>query len=285
MVTFAPDVSEFQVPVDDSFNRDWLIFRVSFNGNVDSRARQNLAWAKKARADGRIKGFTGYVVPLPGGNAACVASLDAIGFPADAPVMIDAEKWRGQTYEIFGDHSDQFNELARLLRGRQNGRDDLVWAYGNRGPDIEVWPRKADWLGWVVASYGGSKPDEPNMIGWQYTNGQPEYDRDGFPHATPPFGRCDHNALFQLPGDDDMPTVLEFMQHPLTSDPDGLDVAQALRDAHVARGAVADVKSELDTVKSQVAALKAAVATLQTAGIDPAVLAQQIAAHLAFVAK
>jgi hypothetical protein len=268
--TIAPDVSEFQAPVDDSFDRDWLIFRICFNGNIDDHAAHNLAWAKKATAAGRIKGFTGYVVPLPGGNDACVASLDEIGWPHDAPVMIDAEKWRGEPYEIFGDHSDQFNNLAARIRTRQGGQDDLAWAYGNRGPDLEVWPRKASWLGWVVASYGGSKPDEPNLIGWQYTDGQPEFDRPDMPHTSAPFGRCDHNALYRLPGDD-MPTVQDIMQHQLT--PGGLTVAQALRDAHVARTDVEDVKTELDAVKAKLAAV-------QTAGVDPVALAKALAGHL-----
>jgi hypothetical protein len=129
-------------------------------------------------------------------------ALDQLGFPADAPVMIDAEKWSGESYEIFGDHSAQFNDLAARIRKRQGDRPDLAWAYGNRGPDLVVWPHKASWLGWVVASYGGVKPDVPNMIGWQYTNGTAQFDAPGRPHATPPFGRCDHNFLYQLPEDD-----------------------------------------------------------------------------------
>ena len=201
-VTYAPDVSTFQPPVNDSFNRDWLIFRVCFNGTVDTHAQANLAWCVKARAAGKIRGFTGYVVPLPGGNDAILHSLDVLRFPHDAPVMIDAEKWGGTSYQINGDHSAEFNALAERLRKRQGGRADLVWAYGNRGPDLEVWPHKADWLGWVVASYGGTKPAVPNMIGWQYTDGEPKYDRPGAPSSTPPFGRCDHNELYQLPVDE-----------------------------------------------------------------------------------
>jgi hypothetical protein len=107
-----------------------------------------------------------------------------------------------------------------------------VWAYGNRGPDLIVWPTKADWLGWVVASYGGDKPDEPNMIGWQYTDGQRKYDRDDFPHATPPFGRCDHNAFYKLP-EVDMPL----------SDDDKTWIKNAFADARAAL--MSDVHNEL----------------------------------------
>lgn len=202
---FSVDVSESQdMAVDDTYNLEWFSFRLCFNGTIDGHARKNLQWARKARADGRILGFTGYMVPLPGGNDGCMASLEELDFPDDMPVMVDGEKWGGADYEIFGDHSDQFNKLAARVRDRQGGRSDLAWAYGNRGPDLIVWPHKADWLGWVVASYGGDKPDESSMIGWQYTDGQKKYDRPDFPHKTPPFGRCDHNAFYKLP-EVDMP--------------------------------------------------------------------------------
>lgn len=258
---FAPDVSIFQVAVDDSFNRDWLIFRVCFNGTIDAHAKQNLAWAVKAKASGKIKGFTGYVVPLSGGNDACLKSLDAVGFPTDAVVMIDAEKWNGQPYQINGDHSTQFNNLATALRQRQDGRDDLVWAYGNQGPDLEVWPHKADWLGWVVASYtSGPQPALPaNAVGWQYTDGEPQYDNPNRPHSTPPFGRCDHNVLFKLPEDDVPLTDADIAKiKQAVVDPAGDTIAGELRKIDNILAAVNDLSKAVAAVKSELDAVKAA---------------------------
>lgn len=194
----ACDVSEHQgKPADDTYPHDWLIFRACFGaGYTDRLAAQNLAWAVKARADGRLRGFTAYVVYLPGENAGVLAQLDRLGVPRDCPIMVDAEHWGGESYQIDGDHSPDINNLAAALRKRQGGRADLVWAYGNRGPDLAVWPSKPTWCGWLVASYGGSKPDVPNLAGWQYTNGQ--YTVPGLPSSSAPFGACDHNVLYQL---------------------------------------------------------------------------------------
>jgi hypothetical protein len=210
--TFGCDISEYQPVVDDSYTRRWLSFRLCFAGRIDNHAAANLAWCVKARAAGRIDGFTGYVVPQPGSNDAIMAAVNSLKFPADAVVMIDGEKWNGTSYQINGDHSAEFNQLAMRLRVRQGNRPDLVWAYGNRGPDLEVWPRKAPWLGWVVASYGGDQPVEKNAVGWQYTDGEPAYDHPDRPSSTPPFGRCDHNVFFKLPEGDDMPTAKEIAE-------------------------------------------------------------------------
>lgn len=258
-VVYAPDVSTFQAPVDNSFDREWLIFRVCFNGSIDTHAQHNLAWCVQARTAGKIKGFTGYVVPLPGGNAAVLASLDELGFPHDAPVMIDAEKWNGQPYQINGDHSAQFNDLADALRERQGGRDDLVWAYGNRGPDLEVWPHKAPWLGWVVASYTSADTltDPPaNLIGWQYTDGEPAYDNPHRPHSSAPFGRCDHNALYKLPDEgEDMPLTDADVQKIVDK------VKQATIGDETVASALRETHDMVAALQKQVAALQALVAS------------------------
>lgn len=301
------DVSVFQVPVDDSYPREWLVFRVCFDGTIDDHAAHNLAWAKGAVADGRMRGFTGYVVPLSGydSNARCLAALDRLGFPTDQVVNIDGEAWGGSSYEVHGDHSKQFNDLAEAVRTRQGGRSDLVWAYGNRGPDLTVWPNKAPWLGWKIAKYGGDSPNEPNMIGWQYTDGEPQYDQPGLPSSTPPFGRCDHNVIYKLPSEatDDMPLTADdigkIWDNPLT---DGTTtqaasgwVKQARNLAEDSKGLAQDakqtaaaVKKELDTVKAAVIALAAAVAKLSAPvppNVDADALAKAIVAHLDIVQK
>jgi len=186
------DVSEFQVPVNDSYPHRWLIFRACDGGYVDHNVTQNLAWAIRARADGRLDGFTVYVVYRPGANDVILARLNQVGVPTDCVVMIDAETWQGQ---ITGDRSTEMNLLAASLARRQ-GSPDRVWGYFNRGDGASMWPGRPSWLQVVVASYGGSSPTGiANMVGWQYTDGQPQFAVSGLPSSSPPFGPCDHNEL------------------------------------------------------------------------------------------
>jgi hypothetical protein len=189
-VTIAPDVSYFQPPVNDSFPHRWLIFRGCDGAFVDPNVKVNLAWCQKAKAAGRIDGFTVYVVYRPGLNVVILAILDRLGIPADCVVMIDAETWGGQ---IRGDQSAGLNQLAGALATRQGSRN-RVWGYANRGDFASMWPTRPTWLGCVLASYGGSKPSMPRMVGWQYTNGQ--YFVTGKPSSSAPFGPCDHNELY-----------------------------------------------------------------------------------------
>lgn len=221
MSVVTVDVSEFQQPVDDSYEREWLIFRGCDGDYQDRNAARNLAWAVKARAAGRLRNFTVYVVYRPGKGQASLNLLDRLKVPHDCVLMIDAETWGSQ---IVGDHSTEINALAARMRVRQGGRLDLVWAYGNRGPDISVWPHKPDWLGWVVASYGGSKPTVPNMAGWQYTDGQ--YVLPNLPNRSKPFGACDHNVIYKLPA----PTTGLTLEDIVALDPNSADYKRLVKD-------------------------------------------------------
>lgn len=226
----ACDISEFQPVVDDTYRHEWLIFRACDGSYTDQHAARNLAWALEARDAGLLRGFAVYLVFRPGLTLVSLAILGQLGVPDDCVLMIDAESWGG---EIVGDHSTEINAFAARCRVRQQGRADLVWGYGNRGPDLTVWPHKPQWLRWVVASYGGSKPNVPNMAGWQYTDGQ--YLVTGFPSSSPPFGRCDHNVLYNPP-EVDMPltpaeknelvtaTVAGVFHHVIATDAKGGDV-------------------------------------------------------------
>lgn len=208
----STDTSEFQVALNDSYPHDWVSFRVCDGDYLDHKVRENLAWSKKAHAAGKLVGFTGYCVFRPGKNADILAHLDGVGFPKDQVVMIDAETWGGQ---ISGNQSSPLNELATHLRARQGGDADRVWGYANRGDFASMWPTRPPWMKTVVASYGGSKPDFPNLVGWQYTDGQ--YDVPGLPSASAPFGKCDHNVFYiagadspaapTTEGDDDMKMI------------------------------------------------------------------------------
>lgn len=196
-----PDVSEFQVAANDSFNRQFVMFRaVNDPGRLDFKASQNLAWAASARARGRIANFGVYVIPVTTSIGNILARLDQLGVPRDCVVMIDMESWGGQ---VRGNQSVTCNALAEALRTRQNGRSDLVWGYGNRGDLASIWPSRPSWLGVIVAAYGQDSISAPgvNMIGWQYCS--TGNNRTSWPSSTAPFGPCDHNALFgniPLPG-------------------------------------------------------------------------------------
>lgn len=192
---YACDVSEFQVPVTDTYPHRWLIFRACDGDYRDHNAAQNLAWCKKAKAAGKLDGYTLYSVYRPGQNSAILDTLDALGVPKDCHLMIDAESWGNA---ITGNHSPEINSLADRLAAR-NGRGN-VWGYANRGDYASVWPSRPSWLGLVVASYGSSKPSSPGpgpLVGWQYSDGQDSNPVPaGAPRSSAPFGRCDHNQLF-----------------------------------------------------------------------------------------
>lgn len=198
MLLFTVDVSEFNPVVDDSYKRHWFSFRLCDGDHVDNHVLPNFHWAMKHVSNRQLVNFSGYVVYRPGMNSVILNNLKHIGFPANSVLMIDAESWGG---DISGDHSAEINELYRLLFERQGKVREYVWGYGNRGPDAEVWPAKPVRMPWLVASYGGSKPDIQNMAGWQYTNGNFTLSaaRKNWPRRSAPFGKCDHNALFITP--------------------------------------------------------------------------------------
>jgi len=210
MSTIHPDVSEFQDHIDSSFNRDFVMLRISNeHGHVDDKIKVNLERALDFRRSGKIVNLGGYIDPGVVDNSVHLKNLETVRFPKDAVVMIDAESWpQKKTNKVLvsGDHSAQFNELADAIRSRQNGRADLVWGYGNTGDLNSLWPHRPSWLGLIVASYGLPKPSFPNMVGGQDTDDK-LHDIGDRPRSTPPFGNCDHNELFipiPNPEEDDM---------------------------------------------------------------------------------
>jgi hypothetical protein len=175
----------FQSPVDDSYARQWLIFRCCDGNFRDPNCEHNAAWAAAATASGKMLGWTAYVVYRPGQNLAVLANVQHL--PAGGHVMVDVESWGGQ---ISGDHSAEINLLVLGLRAKFG---DRVWAYGNQGDLASIYPRRGA-IPVVVASYGGSKPGLPYMVGWQYTDGV--VPSGGRPQSSAPFGACDHNELY-----------------------------------------------------------------------------------------
>jgi hypothetical protein len=203
MTTYTSvDVSEFQTAATDAYPHRWISFR-AFDGTYDDhRYPTNLAWAKSAKARGRLDGFTVYFVWRPGVDP--VARLNALNVPTDCTVMIDVESWGGA---ITGNRSAELNTVAERVAARQ-GSYSRVWGYANRGDYAGLWPQRPAWLGCVLASYGGGLPSFPNLVGWQYTNGQAQYDGVGV-SSSAPFGRCDHNQFFITPEDIVTPAEIE----------------------------------------------------------------------------
>lgn len=203
-MTYSVDVSEYQPAVDDTYPHRWFSFRVCDGDYLDHNAAQNLAWAVKARAAGKLINFTVYVVYWPGMNGTILANLTHFGVPTDCVIMVDVESWGGQ---IRGDHSPEITGLASALRTRQGGRADLVWCYANRGDFANVYRRRPKWLTLVVASYGSKQPSNPGpgpLAGWQYTDGSAGNPTPaGWPTSSAPFGHCDHNIIYATPAPTD----------------------------------------------------------------------------------
>lgn len=188
----APDISYYQEQVDDSFDRRWLIVRACDGSFLDPKAIGNADWCRGATAEGRIDGWTMYVVYRPGQNAAIMRNLSLLG-PADR-LEIDIESWPSNGKPtIVGDHSDDINSLALDLAVTVG--QTHVWRYGNHGDLASIHPRPIAGQLTRIAGYVPTRPaDVPNMVGWQYTNGVENHTAN--PSSTPPFGACDHNELY-----------------------------------------------------------------------------------------
>lgn len=194
MSTITVDISEWNAPVDDSYSRSWLILRCCDGGHYDAHADHNAAWARAAKAAGKLAGWTTYVVFRPGQNATVMAQLARLG--SLDRVMIDVEGWPDPATgipAIAGDHSAEINQLATSIAGLVGQSN--VWSYANEGDYFAIWPSRPTWVQTMVAGYGSSQPSGwANLIGWQYTNGVENHTT--MPQSTSPFGACDHNELF-----------------------------------------------------------------------------------------
>ena len=205
------DVAKFQEPLDGTYPRRFVKFRlVNEYGNVDPHAAANIATALVMRKAGKLANFGGYVNPGHIANSTMLAKIRDLGFPTDAEIMMDVESWPDKDTGvplISGNHSAGFTSLANALRTRQQGRPDLVTAYANRHDLTALYPTRPSWLGLTIAGYNTNDPRDEydECVAWQYTNGTENH--TGWPSSSPPFGHCDHNALFvpiPLPEGEDM---------------------------------------------------------------------------------
>ena len=193
-VVYWPDVSNYQVQVNDQFTRPFLMFKISEGTTyVDPKAAANGAWSLANSGPGKkMVGYGGYHVWWPG-NEQAQANL----FFANAKLssyfvaMIDVESWGGK---IKGDNSASITALANLFAAKLGQR--RVKVYGNQGDLTALYPKRPAWLGVVKAAYSSKAPAEP-WVGWQYTDGSTTWPvPNGWPRSSAPFGNCDHNAYY-----------------------------------------------------------------------------------------
>jgi hypothetical protein len=181
--TLWSDVSEFQVPVNDSYPHHFLVFRSNDGSYLDHHFTANIDWARGAVRRGRLWGFGVYYFYRPGANGAQVM-INRVGGTAGKSdphlvAMIDVEGAGGQ---VGGNQSGQinreYNTLARWLGDRRR-----VFGYGNVSDLNSIWPNKPPGIKLVVAAYG-SNPSYGGKFAHQYTDHR----------AVPPFGPSDHNS-------------------------------------------------------------------------------------------
>lgn len=198
----ATDTSQYQDPYDDSYKRHVAIFRGPFGAHyLDPKFLANANWAAKAYERGDIVGAIVYTVWLASATPAEQFAFYWAAFGGKVPDWligpeIDLEVWRGASYEQHGDHSREINQLY-AMHAHKMGAWTSVMGYGNAGDLAELYPHRDKRILLTQAKYGTSmKLDVPGAIAQQYTDGQTKWGVPaGYPHASAPFGPCDHNAF------------------------------------------------------------------------------------------
>jgi peptidoglycan hydrolase-like protein with peptidoglycan-binding domain len=173
------DISEWQVPVDDSYPYGFICIRSNDGNHIDKNIQSNLSWCKSRRSSGRLWGFMVYYFYRPGIDGA-KNLIAQVGTPDPCMVaMIDVESDGGQ---VSGNQSSaintQFNELASWL-----GDNRRVVGYGTTSDLNSLWPTRPAGIRVVIAAYG-SDPGYPGKYARQYTDNG----------ACVPFGACDMNS-------------------------------------------------------------------------------------------
>lgn len=188
--TIYADVSEHQVPVDDSYPYRVIAIRSNDGDYRDKHWDDNYGWCRRKCDEGILDFFIVYFVWYPNWELGVETIKDLVGEPHPRmAVMIDIESWGGK---ITGDQSAGLNgaywALAEWL-----GDHRRVIAYGNTSDLNGLWPNKPDDLGIVLAAWGFN-PGYPGKIAHQYTDGGGYGNGDTLPDGCLPFGNCDMNS-------------------------------------------------------------------------------------------
>jgi hypothetical protein len=185
------DVSEFQVPVDDSYPYDILAIRSNDGTYLDHNFVQNYAWGCRSLDSGKLQCLIIYFVYRTNWQDTLNTLISRFpnGVHPKVVFMLDVESWGG---EIGGDNSDGINKLywgcTDYLKTSQDTGTRRVIGYGNTYDLNTLWPNKPDGIRLIVAGYGAN-PDYPGKLGHQFTDGQV-----GGPINVPPFGFADVNS-------------------------------------------------------------------------------------------
>jgi hypothetical protein len=188
--TLFADVSEFQVPVDDSYPYRVLSIRVCDGTYHDHNFAANYAWMRGALDSGRLTFGIVYTYVRPNwlANANTVRSMiDAGGgLHPRVALMLDVEAGGNPP----GDGSSWINGVYWNLADYA-GDPARIIGYTNAYDFANIWRTRPAGLRVIAAGYG-SNPDLPGQVAHQYTDGT------GFspnlPQGCPPFGNCDMNS-------------------------------------------------------------------------------------------
>lgn len=177
--TLWADISEFQIPVNDSYPHQILCIRSNDGNYLDHHFDQNKAWCDQAVASGKLAMYIVYYFFRPTGTG--FSTLKS-RIPKPSPhmaVMIDVESDGGR---VVGNQSStingEFDAATTWL-----GSPSLVIGYGNTHDLDNLWPQKPPGIRFVIAAYG-SNPPYPGRFAHQYTSSG----------ACAPFGTCDMNS-------------------------------------------------------------------------------------------
>ena len=189
--SFFADVSEFQVPVDDSYPYKLLSIRVSDGTYQDHKFAQNYKWMRNALDTGRLACGIVYTYVRPNwqDNANTVRQMiDANGgLHPKVVLMLDVESGGNPA----GNGSDWINTLYNNL-AEYAGNPARILGYANQGDFNSMWPSRPKGLRVIAASYG-SNPLLPGQIAHQYTDGSKGANQ-GLPMGCAPFRNCDMNV-------------------------------------------------------------------------------------------
>jgi hypothetical protein len=188
--TLFADVSEYQVPVNDSYPYQVLSIRVSDGTYRDHNFAANYAWMRGALDSGRMTFgivYT-YVRPNWSDTADTVRSMiDAGGgLHPRVALMLDVESGGNPA----GDGSSWINSLYWNLADYAGSAARII-GYANSFDFYNMWRVRPDGLRVIAAGYG-SNPNLPGQVAHQYTDGTGY--SPNLPQGAPPFGNCDMNS-------------------------------------------------------------------------------------------
>jgi hypothetical protein len=189
--TLFADVSEWQVPVNDSYPYPVLSIRVSDGAYQDKNFGKNYAWMRQALDTGKLTFGIVYTYVRPDSWQSNLSTVKQMidangGLHPRVALMLDIESGGNPG----GDQSVPINALFAGLAD-YTGTPSRIIGYGNVSDLNSMWRKKPSGIRLIVAGYG-SNPDYPGKVAHQYTDGSGY--GGGLPEGCPPFGDCDMNS-------------------------------------------------------------------------------------------